>query len=164
MAKKRVFETVSFYAVALATFLLDQFTKLAIVTAIAFGHSRPLVDGLLHLTHVRNDGAAWSLAAGHVGVLALVSTGVVLGLLAFMHARKPDDPLLVLGVALLVGGALGNLVDRVALGYVRDMIDVRWHGANVFPIFNVADMGVFFGVALLLLQQARQPAGSRLAP
>lgn len=150
------YESLACYMLALATFLLDQLSKLALVTAIAFGHSQPLIDGLFHLTHTRNLGAAWSIFWGHPAALAVVASLVVLGLITYERKSQERGLGLTLGIGLVLGGALGNLFDRVFLGYVRDMFDLRWGGENIFPIFNVADMGVCIGVGVLLLHQHLQ--------
>lgn len=156
MAHDRLYRTLTFYLTALTAFLLDQFSKLAIVTAIAVGHSRPLIDGFFHLTPALNNGAAYSLFAGHVGVLAAISFGVSLAIAVYLHATRPVAPLLVVGLGLLLGGALGNGVDRAFVGEVRDMFDLRWYGTNIFPIFNVADVAINLGVGLLGLQALRE--------
>jgi signal peptidase II len=147
------YETLACYFLALATFLLDQLSKLALVGAIAFGHSRPLIDGLFHLTHVRNEGAAWSLFWGHPLGLAVVVSAIVVGLVSYERFARERGLALTLGLGLVPGGALGNLYDRVFLGYVRDMFDLRWGGENIFPIFNVADIGVCIGMGALILHQ-----------
>jgi signal peptidase II len=147
------YQAATTYLVAAVAFLLDQWSKLAIATAIALGHSTPLVDGVLYLTHTRNLGAAWSLFWGHTGPLALVAVAFAAGLVWFERQQKQASPWLVTGLGLLLGGALGNGADRLALGYVRDMIDVHYAGSNIFPIFNVADMAVFTGVCCILLHQ-----------
>ncbi|HEY9899295.1 MAG TPA: signal peptidase II [Pantanalinema sp.] len=149
--RKTPYETFTFYLLALSTLLLDQFAKFGIVAALALGHSRPLIDGFLHLTYVRNFGAAFSLFWGHAAPLSLVAAGIALAVVVYQHRCKPQAPLMVCSLGLLLGGALGNFVDRLVFGYVRDMIDLRWQGANVWPIFNVADMAVMAGVALMLL-------------
>lgn len=159
MDHARTFRTLTFYLAAAAAFFLDQLTKLAIVGAIAFGHSRPLIDGFLYLSHALNDGAAWSLFAGQVPVLAAISLGVSLALVAYQHATRPAHPLVVVGLGLLLGGALGNGIDRALVGQVRDMIDLRWYGAHVFPIFNVADVCINAGVAMLGLHALRHGSG-----
>ncbi len=156
MAHDRLYRTLTFYLTALAALLLDQLAKLAIVTAIAVGHSRPLIDGFFHLTPALNKGAAWSLFYGHVGVLAAISLTVSLGIAVYLHATRPVAPLIVIGLGLLLGGALGNGLDRAFVGEVRDMFDLRWYGANVFPIFNVADIAINLGVGLLGLQALRE--------
>ena len=149
------FRTLTFYLTAIAALLADQLSKLAIVTAIAVGHSRPLIDGFLHLSHAMNDGAAWSLFAGHVTVLAAIALTVAAGIAAYVHATRPTHPLVVVGLGLLLGGALGNGLDRAFVGHVRDMVDLRWYGANVFPIFNVADVCINVGVGMLGLHAWR---------
>ncbi|MDB5101367.1 MAG: Lipoprotein signal peptidase [Cyanobacteria bacterium RYN_339] len=160
------YQTATTYLLAAVAFLLDQWSKLAVATAIALGHSSPLVDGVLYLTHTRNLGAAWSLFWGHTGPLAAVAVAFAIGIVLY-ERRQAAHPLMITGLGLLLGGALGNGADRLALGYVRDMIDVHWAGANVFPIFNVADMAVFTGVCCLLAHQAlterraRVPAAAR---
>lgn len=152
--RRSPYEALTFALTALSAFLLDQLTKLALVMAIAFGHSRPIIDGFFALTHVRNEGAAFSLFWGHVGVLSVFATLVALAIVAWFFYTRPAHPALVLGPALIVGGAFGNIADRVSLGYVRDMFDLQYAGQNIFPIFNVADIAVFCGVCALLAHQA----------
>lgn len=152
MADRRTpYETLTFYLLAAATLLLDQLTKVAIVAAIALGHSQPLLDGLLHLTHVQNTGAAFSLFSGHPFKLGIMALAVALALMVYQWRTRPKDLFLVLALGLYMGGALGNAVDRLLLGYVRDMFDLQWQGQNVFPIFNVADVAVNVAVGLFLL-------------
>lgn len=152
-----LYRTLTFYLLAAASFLLDQFTKLAIVTAVAFGHSKPLIDGWLHLTHTRNFGASFSIFWGHAGALAVVASVAVVAIALYQRLARPTHPAMVLGLGLLMGGAAGNLADRLFLGYVRDMIDVRVWGQNIWPIFNVADISVFLGVGALMLYTALEP-------
>lgn len=152
MADRRTpYETLTFYLVAASTLLLDQLTKVAIVAALALGHSQPLVDGLLNLTHVQNTGAAFSLFAGHPFTLGIVALVVAAGIIGYQWWTRPRDLFVVLALGLYLGGALGNAVDRLILGYVRDMFDLQWQGQNVFPIFNVADIAVNLAVGIFLL-------------
>lgn len=151
MKEKTPYETFTVYLLALATLLLDQFTKFGIVAALALGHSTPLIDGFLNLTYVQNFGAAFSLFWGHTDKLSLVAGLIVLGIVLYQWKARPKKLPMVLALGLLMGGALGNLIDRVLLGYVRDMIDLQWRGQNIFPIFNVADIAVCAATGLLLL-------------
>lgn len=153
--KKPPYESLTLYLVALTTVLLDQFSKFGIVAAVALGTSRPLIDGFLNLTYVQNFGAAFSLFWGHADKLGFVSLVVVLGVVVFQLRSRPKDLVLVLALGLLLGGALGNLIDRVTLGYVRDMFDLRWNGQNIWPIFNVADIAVCTAAGLLFLHSLR---------
>ena len=151
MNQKTPYETLTFYLMAVATFLLDQLTKLGIVAALALGHSQPLVEGILNLTYVQNTGAAFSLFAGHPEKLGLLAVLVVVGVMIYQGRTKPKEVIVVLAMGLFMGGALGNAADRLMLGYVRDMFDLQWQGQNVFPIFNVADIAVNLAAALFVL-------------
>ncbi len=160
------YETVTVLLLGALTIALDQFAKFAIVAVLTLGQSRPLIDGLLSLTYVQNLGSAFSLFWGQGGFLVLVGCAVAAGIVVYQWRARRTEPLVVLALGLLLGGALGNLIDRVALGYVRDMIDLQWQGRNVFPIFNVADMAICAGTALLGLHAAmsdrRRPAADRI--
>ena len=123
--------------------VFNQVTKHTIAAGIAVGDQRKLVPGVT-LVHVRNTGVAFSIFSGG-GALVLVFTFVALAVLLVYFARRPDRPMLWLPTGMLVGGAIGNLIDRVASGSVTDWIKLpHW------PAFNVADMSITFGVLILL--------------
>jgi signal peptidase II len=143
--------TLVFYLTALAWFALDQWTKLEVVHRLMLGESHPVIPGLLAMTHVTNTGGAWSLLAGKTIGLGLLSLAVCLGLLVYERLWQDRKIGQTLGMALLLGGAAGNMLDRLRLQHVVDMFDLQWHGQNVFPIFNIADIGIDIGVGLLLL-------------
>lgn len=132
-----------------AVVVLDQLTKLAVVVSLDVGESRPLIGDVLFLSHVRNTGAAFGILPGASGILAVVAlAGILVGVLVL--SRRPAR-IVAVGTALVAGGALGNLIDRVARGFpfhgsVVDFIDFRF-----WPAFNVADSAVTVGVGLLLL-------------
>ncbi|MNS40273.1 Lipoprotein signal peptidase [compost metagenome] len=164
--QRTAFQTLCFYLVALSTFLLDQFTKLAIVTALALGHSTPVLDGFLHLTYVQNFGAAYSLLSGRVGLLAVIAATICLGIIVYQRIARPTHMAMVLALGFFLGGAMGNLTDRLVLGYVRDMVDIRWYGENIFPIFNVADVVLWLGIGCFFLHSylaPKKPAQSEAA-
>lgn len=141
----------AFYALALLVVLLDQSTKAWLRAALPLGQSVRLWPGVFHLTHTQNRGAAFSLLEGRTSLLALaalVVVGVIIFAIEKRGARAPRLPLsLVLALALPLGGALGNFVDRVRLGYVTDMFDAAIIN---FPVFNVADSAITIGIAVLL--------------
>ena len=146
-----LYETSCMYLIASVVFLLDQMSKMHIEATLAYQQSRPLLEPYLYLTYVRNQGAAFSLMWGHGNLLSLIGL-VVVGAVAVYHWRnRPVGPFQMLAIGLLIGGAIGNMVDRLRLGYVRDMVDVHWAGHNVFPIWNVADMAVVGAVGLIVL-------------
>lgn len=131
-------------ATAASVLLLDQVTKALVRAEVPVGSTAPLVDRVLFLTHARNTGAAFSILQGAPWLFALTAAIMVAIALIWFIRRRPTDLLLVFGLGLLIGGALGNFVDRVTLGYVTDFLDVR-----IWPVFNVADSGVVVGVAIL---------------
>lgn len=130
-------------ALALIVIGLDQLAKHLIRTGIAIGEERKLFIGI-KLVHVRNTGVAFSLFSGG-GTVVLVITLAALGLLATYLARRPERPWLWLPTGLLIGGALGNLIDRLVHGAVTDFIKFP-----LWPAFNVADIAITFGVLSLL--------------
>ena len=134
----------------LAVVLLDQLTKQAIRSAFVYGESKPVIDGFFNLVYVRNDGAAWNLLSGHSIVLILISI-VVLALLviyrrAFLQEKFSHKILL----GLMVGGIVGNLIDRIRFGWVTDFLDFEF-GSYHYPSFNVADSAICIAVALYLI-------------
>ncbi|NTV95183.1 MAG: lipoprotein signal peptidase [Thiobacillus sp.] len=135
------------------TLVLDQVTKLAVIAKLAPYQDVIPLTGFFNLVHVHNAGAAFSLFADQPGwqriffiVLALVAAVVILDLLRKVNGRTRFCA----GLALILGGALGNVIDRVLYGHVIDFLDVyagTWH----WPAFNVADSGITVGAALLIL-------------
>lgn len=137
---------------------VDQLTKWWARSALPVhpGASYPLWEGVFHLTYVRNDGAAFSILQGQRWLFIVFTSLIILGFLIYLWRKKPA-PLLKVAMALIVGGAAGNLIDRIRFGYVEDMFDFR---AINFAIFNVADCCVVVGTILLaawiLIFEARQ--------
>ncbi len=131
---------------------VDQWTKWLVRHALEPSQSLPILPPILHLTHVQNTGAAFGLFKGFAGVLIVVSLAVI-GWVGweFVHGR-PDRRLIRWAEALILGGATGNLIDRLRWGYVVDFIDLR-----VWPTFNVADSAITIGV-LLILWRTSHPA------
>lgn len=129
------------------TLLADQLTKAAIVKVLPPYSSRPLLPPLLSLTLVYNRGAAFSLFAGSQIVFVAISIVLLAGVILFRKqltsaAARPAD----LGAALMAGGTIGNLIDRLRLGYVVDFLELpHW------PVFNLADTALVLGTALVVL-------------
>ena len=143
---------------------LDQITKVLVNNFMALYESRPVIDGIVRLTYLQNRGAAFgilsdadipyqSVLVAAVSLLALAAIGVYAWRLP-TGSRMPR-----IALALIMGGAVGNLLDRVRLGYVVDFVDVHW-GPHHWPAFNVADSAISIGVALLLLDILRHPQGA----
>lgn len=137
---------------ALLVIGLDQLTKALVVANLQQGGSRPIIDGVLWLSHVRNEGAAFGLLQGLGGLLALIAVVGVIVFAAIVVRRPP--PMTSFGAALVAAGATGNLIDRlVRTGGVVDFVDFRF-----WPSFNVADSSIFVGAALLLFAGWREGA------
>jgi len=135
----------------------DQVTKLLIRRSLELYDSTVVIPNLFSLTRIHNTGAAFGLLDGadlpfQTALLALVSTGALVGLLVFAASLPDVHRVARLGVALVVGGAAGNLIDRLWLGYVVDFVDVYWRGWH-FWAFNVADSAISIGMVLIILDQ-----------
>jgi signal peptidase II len=137
----------------------DQFTKWWVHRSLALGSYSPLLPGILRLTHVHNTGSAFSLFQGAGGWLVLVSIVALIAILRYwLGLRRRGEaisPILLWGLALPFGGAAGNLIDRVRLGYVEDFLELpHW------PVFNIADSAITIGALLLVLHFMRQDAAA----
>ncbi len=127
---------------------IDQWTKYLAETQLKPIDTIPLVQDLFHLTYARNTGAAFSILRDKQVFLILVTGIVVVALICYLiKILKTGDATLKLSLALIIGGALGNLIDRVRLNYVTDFLDFTLIN---YPIFNFADVFVVSGVAILL--------------
>ncbi len=152
---------------ALSLGVADLATKAWVVRALPVSRPLEIVPGLIDLVHVRNTGVAFSLLANldpsWVRPLLILATVVAMGALVAYLWLVPEKGATSLGLGLILGGAGGNLVDRVRLGYVVDFIDLHWHGHH-WPTFNVADIGITVGVALLLADMIFGGKGTAASP
>ena len=132
---------VPFTAIALAVVAADQATKVAIRASLDVGEGWPTRDGLLQLSHVENSGAAFGILQG-AGPLLLVTAVIgVVAVVAYLFFMPPSGRLYALALAFILGGATGNLIDRMARGTVTDFIDPAH-----YPAFNIADSAIVLGV------------------
>lgn len=138
-------------AVAALLFLMDRLSKMALSELLIAGSPREVIGSTLQLVRSENRGGLFGLFQGSAPLLAILSLGVVIALVA-VHERegRRQPTALTLATGLLIGGALGNLVDRITLGYVLDFIDLGV-GNLRFWTFNVADMGISVGIAIMLI-------------
>ena len=130
--------------------ILDQVTKALVRTSIPLHDTVPLVDGFLNLVHVQNTGAAFGLFDAaefpyKAIVVAVVATAALAGIAAYAYRLGHHETMARLGLALILSGAVGNLIDRVTLGAVVDFVDVVFGGWH-FWAFNVADSAITLGV------------------
>ena len=145
---------IAWLVVALVVVVADQATKWAIIEWVELYGRVPLND-FINLTHQQNKGAAFSFLAGASGwqrwfFIVLASAVSIVISVWIWRIRNEGPVILALGLALVLGGALGNLIDRVRFGYVTDFIPV-WFGNWAFPSFNVADSAITVGAGLLII-------------
>ena len=139
---------------AVVILVIDQLTKQFILSHYQLGDWTP-VTGFFNIVRAHNTGAAFSFLADADGWQRwmFVAIGVIATVLIVWQIRKhPDNKLFCLSLSSILGGAIGNVVDRLQHGYVVDFLDFYW-GRSHFPAFNVADMGITLGAALLILDE-----------
>lgn len=141
--------------VAFLSFLLDQSLKRIVETSMTPGESIPLIRGVLHLTYIQNAGGAFGILASRPQIL-LIGSVIALVAVLWMLLASPPSLLMSLGTGLILGGASGNLLDRLSTGAVTDFLDLR-----VWPIFNAADMAIVAGVVMLALTALSSPGSKR---
>jgi len=136
-----------YFILIIAAVAVDQLIKKLVVDTMALYETIPVLQDIFHITYIRNTGAAFSIMEGQLSFLILMPVVMIAAAVVFMIIkRKTAHPLLMTSLAMIAGGGIGNLIDRVALGYVVDYLDFR-----VFPIFNAADIFVCVGCGLLIL-------------
>ena len=134
-----------FYFLVLSVLAFDQITKLLAIKYLAPSESWPLIPGIFHLTFVENTGIAFGLFRQHQPILIGLITISLIGLLIWGSKSKSFDLPQRIGLALILGGAVGNWIDRVRLGAVIDFLDFR-----VWPVFNIADSAITVGVVIYM--------------
>ncbi|MDJ0695104.1 signal peptidase II [Mastigocoleus sp. MO_188.B34] len=137
-----------FWIAALSMLVLDQLTKFWVQQDFSLKQTQALIPGVFHFTYVHNYGAAWSLFSGHVGWLRWLSLIVSVGLIAFAIFSPTLNRWEQFGYGFILGGAVGNGIDRFMLGYVIDFLHFKLIN---FPVFNIADVSINIGLACLLI-------------
>ncbi len=150
---------------AAAVLLLDQASKLWVVSALPEDSYFPpdnieVIPGFFHIVHVTNTGAAWSMFSGYTWPLTLVGFAVLGLLVYFRKALELDKPKIQLGYGLIIGGIIGNMIDRVRIQKVIDFLDFQF-GDYHFPSFNIADSGITVGVIFYILFSFRASKGTK---
>ncbi len=146
--------------IIVASIILDRLTKYLAVKFLAGLPTLPIIKNVIHLTYTRNTGAAFSIFSGKTMYLALFTLVVVVALTFFLISQKkknPDKKMYLYSIAMIIGGAIGNMIDRFFLGYVVDFIDFTLIN---FAVFNVADIfitigGILFCICLIFDKQIK---------
>ncbi|MBQ7939249.1 MAG: signal peptidase II [Clostridia bacterium] len=139
-----------FFLLMAGVILADQLTKILALQYLAPVGSYPLWENVLHLTYVENTGAAFGMLKDHRWVFLVISTVALGGMIVYMFLNKSRHPLETVAVAFIVGGGIGNMIDRIARGFVVDFVDVKCIPFWKY-IFNVADIFVCVGCGLFIL-------------
>lgn len=163
MAKSRKSGLGSALALALAVIGLDQLTKVLAVRLLRAGERIPVINDFFDFTLVYNTGAAFSFLSDASGWQRWFFIGVgvaAAGFLIYLLVRHGSQRLFALGVALILGGAVGNVIDRIHLGKVVDFV-LLYHERFYWPAFNVADSAITVGVTLLIIDEIARVRRSR---
>lgn len=138
----------SYYLLAAVLVLVDQLTKYLTVQNIELHEIIPVVPDVFSLTYIQNTGAAWSILEGRMIFFYVVTVIVVAGIVYNLHKYGHESKLFAVSLAFVLGGALGNFIDRLVHQYVIDMIRLEFID---FPIFNIADAALTVGVLLMIV-------------
>jgi signal peptidase II len=145
------------FIVFFVAFMLDRVTKWLVDANLSYADRIPVIEGFFYLTHVRNPGAAFGMLAdldpsyrlSFFIIVSLIAIGIIL---SFFRQIAPGDRLSALALGLILGGATGNLFDRIRYGEVVDFLHFKLWGGYAWPDFNLADSFIVVGVAFLLLE------------
>jgi len=132
------------YLIALMVVILDQTSKWAILKHLPYGSSVPVIGDIVYFTTVRNPGGAFGMFQSSAGILTVITLAAVIGIAIVVRRRNAVPASAGIALALLLGGSVGNLIDRVRFGHVVDFIDLRF-----WPVFNVADSAITVGIIVL---------------
>ena len=130
---------------------LDQLSKYLIISNLELHESIEIIPGVFNFTYIQNRGAAFGSFDEHRWIFLVLSTVMIIAILAFLFWKKPQDKLLLASLILITGGGIGNMIDRVCLGYVIDFLDFCAFPNLWMWIFNVADACVCIGAGMLAL-------------
>ena len=130
--------------------LLDILSKAIVSKFIVLEKSIKVINDFLYITHVRNIGAAWSMFSSNAIFVLVVSAFIIIGIVCYVYQNKPKTKGEKLAYSMILGGALGNFINRLFLGYVVDFVEVKIFGYD-YPIFNLADTFIVIGVILLMI-------------
>jgi signal peptidase II len=144
--------------IAFIVILIDQITKITITRTLTHGEEKP-ITGFFNLVLAYNPGAAFSFLGTQNGwqryLFSAIAVAAV-GFIIYLLRKHAGQRMFCSALALIMGGALGNLIDRLAYGHVIDFLDFYWRGLGHFPAFNIADTAITIGAALFILDELRR--------
>lgn len=159
--KKKLNTGVSFviyYIVALFVIALDQITKFLVVKNMELGERIPIIENIFSITSHRNQGAAWGILQGQMWLFYLITLIVVCGIIYYIQKHAKGKLLLGISLAFMLGGAIGNFIDRL---FRKEVVDFLYAEIINFPIFNIADASLTIGVILLFISMLMEERKSK---
>lgn len=140
--------------------LVDIISKIIVDKYMMVEESIKVINNFLYITYVRNTGAAWSIFSSRSILVLFISAFIIVGIILYVYKNRPSNKIEKLAYSMILGGALGNFVDRIFNRYVIDFIDIKIFGYD-YPIFNLADTFIVVGVILLMIYTWRCNNGSK---
>jgi signal peptidase II len=131
--------------------IIDRITKIWASKSLISGNEIVVIKNIFGFSYVENRGAAWGIFQGKVNFLVIITIIIVIGLIFYLLKYKPRNKLMRISLSLIIGGAIGNMYDRVIYKYVVDYIYFHYKDVYSFPTFNFADMSVVVGTLLLAI-------------
>jgi len=150
-AKRNILMNVYFLVTAILVLVADQVTKSIIIERVPENSSIEIIRGLLYITHVKNSGAAFGMFQGYTNILAVVSIVAIVLIIILKVILKLDFAFYNVSLGFILGGAIGNLIDRYFLGEVTDFINLSF-----IPVFNIADFSLIVGFCLIIILIIRE--------
>lgn len=136
--------------ITLIIIIFDVISKIFISNILILNKSITIIPNFFYLTYTHNYGGAWSIFDNSTLFITIVSFLIIIGIIYYLFKNKVTKKIEIVGYSLLLGGAIGNLIDRIVYGYVIDFLDFYIFKYD-FPIFNIADIGMVVGIILLLV-------------
>ncbi len=140
--------------------IVDICSKMIVTKYIGFGESIKVIDKFIYLTHVRNTGVAWSMFDNNKYFVLIVSVIIIVGFMEYIYRNKPKNKSEKIAYGFILGGALGNFINRLVNGYVTDFIDINLFNYD-YPIFNLADTFIVVGVIIFIIYTWRCNNGNK---
>lgn len=138
------------YIIALISLIIDQIVKILVSNYLILGQTTKIINNFFYLTYVQNTGAAFSILIGYRYILIIITLIFLYYLYKYTKKQTNPNKLAILSYGLLLGGIIGNLIDRIIYGYVIDYLDFMIFNYN-FPIFNLADTFIVIGCIILVI-------------
>lgn len=128
--------------------VIDQIVKILVINKMALQQSITIINNFFNITYVRNTGAAWSILSGNVLLLIMISVLALVTIYYYLIKDKDLNKIDIVSYSMLIGGIIGNLIDRIVHGYVIDYLDFKIFNYN-FPIFNIADTLIVISIIII---------------